>query len=142
MRFSDRPAQVFFNRNERGGQGSPSRQDHIIVARLDGIVREQPYSFPQASSDAIALYGVSQLLRGGEAEPGRAGMRACDGLKSEGLRMHFCASGGRDKVASTFQALRSRVGAAAGVRQTSLATEERAALRPKGVCAHGRGAPR
>ena len=70
----ERAGKVTFQRSERARQRLAARDDDIIAIAPGLGIRQRPQNLAEASADPIALDGIADLLRDGEAEP-RAGGR-------------------------------------------------------------------
>lgn len=111
MGAGDRLFQILPDTVEGQFQGWPPADQNIIMPGLKATAATQPYSFTQAPPDAIALDGVADFLRYGEADTDGALVLAFARLQNESRRRNLDAGRSGQKIRPLPQTLhRSRAG--------------------------------
>jgi hypothetical protein len=96
---------------ERQLERRPPPDQHIIVAgvELAGVlVRREPYHFPQAAPNAVALDRITHLPRDRESDPHGAFVRAPPGLEHKRAAARSARRGGSPKVRPALQPLHGK----------------------------------
>jgi|GEM_PF-3539870 len=96
---------------ERDGERRSAANQHVIMAGAKRGRRRKPNHFPQAPPHAVALHGIADLTRHGEADPDRSALLvaglavfgALPRLQDEGCGRRPGAFRGRPKVRPAFQ---------------------------------------
>src|SRR5271167_133877 len=91
--------------DERGIERRPPANQHIIVAGTKRSLRRKTNHLTQAAPQPIALDGIADLARYGEADPAGALVAAGARLEDKVARRRPRAFGGSLKVRPAFQPL-------------------------------------
>jgi hypothetical protein len=102
---------------ERQLEGGATADQHIVMSRSQTTRRRTPDDFPETAPHAIALDGISNLLRHGEADAYRATVIVSPArLQHERGGRHLAAGGGGQEIGPLPQPLHRNDRGAAGVR--------------------------
>src|SRR5690606_21473704 len=131
VRAPQRAVEILCDPGERQLERRAPANQHVIVARAHPFRPCEPHDLPQTATDPVALDGIADLLRYGEAATWRAGVIPLTGLQYERRGRNLCARRRGEKVRpllQSFHGSNARTGRCRAQADSRLRPRDRRAL--------------